>query len=67
MGKKKIYSVSPAGNGSGQVTVPKDLLRDWGFVDEDGNVIGGPVEFEKDLDREKIDEDDAPALVVPIQ
>ena len=45
---REVRKVSGAGNGSGQVTLPKDLLREWGLVDEDGDVKEDWIVFEAD-------------------
>ena len=34
-----IRKLHDLGNGSGSMVIPKDALRDWGLVDDDGMVI----------------------------
>jgi len=56
---REIRKVRDLGNGSGGVTIPKEKLRDWGLVDDDGELDSGYVSF---------DENDDDALVVePVQ
>mgnify|MGYP007045610880 FL=1 len=44
---REIRQVSDSGNGSAQVTVPKDTLRAWGLVSDDGSVREGHLVFER--------------------
>ncbi|KOX93255.1 hypothetical protein [Halorubrum tropicale] len=64
---RKIRKLNPAGNGSGQVTVPKDLLREWGLVEENGEeddkVKEGYIVFEADDE----DGDDGPVSLAPVR
>lgn len=55
----EIRKVSDSGNGSGRVTVPKDALREIGFVGDDGSVIEGHLAFEQ--------ADDGSIRVEPVQ
>ncbi|SMO81274.1 hypothetical protein [Halorubrum cibi] len=56
---REIRKVRDLGNGSGGVTIPKDTLRDWGLVDDDGRVGDGHV---------AVDETDDGAITVePVQ
>ena len=43
----EIRKVSDTGSGSGRVAVPKELLREMGLVDDDGNIIEGHLSFEE--------------------
>jgi len=51
---REIRKVRDLGNGSGGVTIPKDQLRDWGFVDDDGELADGHLAVEADDDEEAI-------------
>ena len=44
---REIRKVSDSGNGSARVTVPKDTLRAWGLVSDDGSVREGHLVFER--------------------
>jgi len=58
---REVRKVNGAGNGSGQVTLPKELLRSWGFVDEDGEVKEDWIVFEDS------DDDEGPVQVAPVR
>jgi len=47
---REIRKVRDLGNGSGGVTIPKDTLRDWGFVNEDGELAAGHIAVSDDGD-----------------
>lgn len=55
----EIRKVSDTGSGSGRVTVPKEMLREMGLVDDDGNIIENYLAFEGT--------DDGATQVEPVQ
>jgi hypothetical protein len=69
MGKKKIRAVYDIGNGSGRATLPKDLLQQWGLVeesdaDDEADQVGGHIVFEYDDDE---DSDERGARIAPVE
>lgn len=51
---REIRKVRDLGNGSGGVTIPKDILRDWGLVDDDGELVDGHVAFDVNDDGDAV-------------
>lgn len=56
---REIRKVRDLGNGSGGVTIPKEKLRDWGLVDDNGELVTGHVALD--------DGDDDALTVEPVQ
>lgn len=48
---REIRKVRDLGNGSGGVTIPKETLRDWGYVTEDGELADGHLAVSRDGSR----------------
>ena len=51
---REIRKVRDLGNGSGGVTIPKDTLRDWGLVDDDGELADGHLAVEANDDEDAV-------------
>lgn len=48
---REIRKVRDLGNGSGGVTIPKETLRDWGYVNDDGELADGHLAVSRDGSR----------------
>ena len=51
---REIRKVRDLGNGSGGVTIPKDKLRDWGLIDDDGELADGHFAVEPNDDGDAV-------------
>ena len=45
---REIRKVRDLGNGSGGLTIPKDTLREWDLVDDDGELADGHLVIDED-------------------
>jgi len=51
---REIRKVRDLGNGSGGVTIPKDTLRDWDLVDDDGELADGHLVIDEDDEKDAL-------------